>query len=147
MAKILIAEDDPVAQKLISTIARKAGHEISVSPNGRHAWETMSVTHDIDMLITDVMMPEMDGRELMSLVRASDDWGDLPILVISAVIGPRAVGGLLDDGATFFLPKPVRQEDVIEAIERCVGPRARKASGPSAWKALRDNAHQTAGRK
>jgi CheY-like chemotaxis protein len=146
MAKILVAEDDPVAQKLISTIVTRAGHEVSVSPNGRHAWETMSVTPDIDMLITDVMMPEMDGRELMCLVRDSGEWSGLPILVISAVIGPKAVGGLLDEGATFFLPKPVDRDEVVEIIERCVDPRKRKKSGSSVWKTLTDNAHQTTGR-
>ena len=147
MAKILIAEDDLVAQKLIKTIINRAGHGVSVSPNGRHAWETMSVTPDIDMLITDVMMPEMDGHELIRLVRNSDNWAKLPILIISAVIGPKAVGGLLDEGATFFLPKPVDRDDVLEIIERCVGSHIRKTSTGSVWKTLTDNVGQTAAQR
>ena len=114
--KVLIAEDEPISQRLMKRIVSKAGHEVMVSPNGRHAWETMSVTPDIDMLITDVMMPEMDGRELIRLARASEEWAQLPILIVSAFVGPKAIGELLDHGATLFLPKPVMPEDLIESM-------------------------------
>jgi FixJ family two-component response regulator len=94
------------------------------------------------------MMPEMDGRELMSLVRTSEQWEKLPVLVISAIIGPKAVGGLLDQGATFFLAKPVKRSDVEEVVERCVGstePSAKQREQEhSAWKTLAQIARRTA---
>jgi len=124
-------------------IVSKAGHDVVVSPNGRHAWETMSVTPDIDMLITDVMMPEMDGRELIRLARASEEWAQLPILIISAVVGPKAISELLDHGATLFLPKPVMPEDLLESMERCLGAGVGEKSERSAWQALTDNTCET----
>ncbi len=145
MIKILIAEDDPVSQKLMQRIVSKAGHDVLVSPNGRHAWETMSVTPDIGMLITDVMMPEMDGCELIRHVRASEQWSKLPILIVSAFVGPKAVGEMLDQGATLFLPKPIMPEDLIESMERCLGAGACKKSERSAWMTLTNCARQTTG--
>ncbi|ACL05608.1 response regulator [Desulfatibacillum aliphaticivorans] len=120
MAKILIAEDDLITRKVLYKIVEGMGHSVIMSPNGRHAWETLETNPDISMLITDVMMPEMDGRELIELVRAREEFQNLPIIIISAVVGPKAVANLLKMGATLFLSKPLKVDETRKYIERWV---------------------------
>ncbi|MBI9076746.1 MAG: response regulator [Desulfatibacillum sp.] len=120
MAKILIAEDDLITRKVLYKIVEGMGHSVIMSPNGRHAWETLETNSDIAMLITDVMMPEMDGRELIELVRGKEEYQNLPIIIISAVVGPKAVANLLKMGATLFLSKPLKVDETRKYIERWV---------------------------
>ena len=122
MAKILIAEDDPATRYILAKTVEKMGHIAIFSPNGRHAWETLQVNPDIRLLITDVMMPEMDGRQLIGVIRGNEDFRDLPVIIISAVIGPKAIHDLLQIGATFFLPKPLDYKEVIHYVARYLEP-------------------------
>jgi CheY-like chemotaxis protein len=120
MGKILIAEDDPSTCKVLTKILEPMGHQVFISPNGRHAWETLRVNPTIPLLITDVMMPEMDGRQLVGVIRGHSEYRDLPIIIMSAVVGPKEVANLLDMGATLFMPKPLNVADVRENVARCL---------------------------
>lgn len=120
MARILIAEDDPSAQVVVSKFVEKLGHIPVVSPDGKHAYETLQATNDFDLLVTDVMMPKMDGRELIRIIRNNPVFEKLPVIIISAVIGINDISDLLEEGATFFLSKPLNREDFEEYVKRCI---------------------------
>ena len=121
MRKILIAEDDPVSQKLVSLVVERLGHCALVSPNGRHAWEALSAENRFSLLITDIMMPGMDGSTLIRTLRADERFRTLPVLVMSAFIGVSEISGLLGIGATWFLPKPVEIPTLEEYVRRALG--------------------------
>jgi CheY-like chemotaxis protein len=118
MAKILIAEDEIVSQKTLYKVIEDMGHMAFVSPNGRHAWETLKANPDFQLLITDVSMPEMDGRELIKKVRDNDNMKDIPIIIISGVVTVSEILNLLEIGATVFLAKPVKLQEIREYIAR-----------------------------
>ena len=71
MMKILVAEDNVVSQNILEKILEKSGHEVMTAENGLKAWELLQ-RNNIRMVITDWMMPEMDGLELCQKVRSSD---------------------------------------------------------------------------
>src|SRR6056297_123967 len=83
MAKILIAEDDRISQKLAVKIVEELGHTAYVSPHGKHAYEALTAANDFDMLITDIMMPEMDGQQLIKTLRGDQQFMDFPIIIMS----------------------------------------------------------------
>ena len=83
MIKILVVEDDVVTQKLVVAILEKEGYSAFVSPNGRHALEALQVNH-FDLMITDVMMPELDGFSVMDILQKEKTTRDIPIIVITA---------------------------------------------------------------
>ena len=115
MAKILVVEDDVVTQKLVVAILEQQGHYAFVSPNGRHALETLQV-NKFDLMVTDVMMPELDGRALIEAVRNIPRLTGMPIIIISAVIKSSEVMDLLEQGATYFIAKPLEKEDLLEYV-------------------------------
>lgn len=121
MSKILIAEDDPISQRLVSAIVERMGHTALVSPNGRHAWESLNAENTFSLLITDIMMPVMDGTTLIRTLRAEERFKDLPVLVMSAFIGVSEIAGLLSIGATWFMAKPVDRAVLEEYVKRAVG--------------------------
>ncbi|OIQ52120.1 hypothetical protein BerOc1_00593 [Pseudodesulfovibrio hydrargyri] len=121
MAKILIAEDDRISQKLAAKIVEELGHTAFVSPHGKHAYETLMANNDIDLLLTDIMMPEMDGQQLIKTLRGDQQFNDLPIIIMSAVVGISDISNLLKLGATLFLAKPLERAELQGYIARCLG--------------------------
>ncbi len=120
MAKILIAEDDPLSQRFVSTVLERMGHTTYVSPNGRHAWETLSAENQFDLLITDIMMPGMDGTTLIRTIRSEERFASLPIVIMSAFIGVSDISNLLDIGATWFMAKPVEISVLQDYVNRAL---------------------------
>ncbi|HBE95469.1 MAG TPA: response regulator [Desulfovibrio sp.] len=117
MAKILIAEDDRISQKFAAGLVENEGHTAFVSPNGRHAYEALKV-NSFDLLLTDIMMPEMDGRQLILALRGDAALRRMPVIIMSAVVGVGEIAELLKTGATFFLAKPLSAEDLREYLRR-----------------------------
>jgi len=120
MAKILIAEDDRISQKLASKIVEELGHTAFVSPHGKHAYEALTASNDFDLLLTDIMMPEMDGQQLIQTLRGDQQFSDFPIIIMSAVVGMNDISNLLKLGATLFLAKPLDRKELQDYIERCL---------------------------
>ena len=120
MAKILIAEDDRISQKLAVKIVEELGHTAFVSPHGKHAYEALTACNDFDLLMTDIMMPEMDGQQLIQTMRGDQQFMDFPIIIMSAVVGMNEISSLLKLGATLFLAKPLDRQELQAYITRCL---------------------------
>lgn len=120
MAKILIAEDDPLSQKFVATLVERMGHSAFVSPNGRHAWEAICAENHFDILITDIMMPVMDGTALIRTIRGDERFAAMPVIIMSAFIGVKEIAGLLEIGATWFMAKPVERAMLEDYINRAI---------------------------
>ncbi|WP_319471995.1 response regulator [uncultured Pseudodesulfovibrio sp.] len=127
MAKILIAEDDRISQKLAVKIVEELGHTAFVSPHGKHAYEALTACNDFDMLLTDIMMPEMDGQQLIKTMRGDQQFMDFPIIIMSAVVGIGEISNLLKLGATLFLAKPLDRAELQGYISRCLGKKGSKS--------------------
>ena len=116
MAKILIAEDEGTLIDIMSKAVNSMGHTAIKSRNGRVAWDILCDNNDIELLITDVSMPEMDVEELVKHIRQDSDLSEIPILIMSGVIRAKDISNLLKVGATAFLPKPVAINDLKDFI-------------------------------
>ena len=120
MVKILIAEDDAVTQKMVSSVVEDMGYVAIISPNGKHAYETLKANEDISLLISDIMMPEMDGKQLVRTLRRDSGFKDLPIIIMSAVAGIKQISDLLNLGASMFQPKPLDVKVLKKHITSCL---------------------------
>ena len=102
---IMVVDDFDVIRDLVSLILRKEGHEVLESRNGREALDLLS-DNKIDMLITDLNMPEMDGIELVKTVRSRPGLGFVPIVMISSEILEARKQKAYEAGINDWVPKP-----------------------------------------
>lgn len=120
MARILIAEDEIVSRMAVGKIVTSLGHVPIFSPDGQHALETLSIDESIDIVITDVVMPRLNGRELVGRIRGMKHLESIPIIMMSSYVGPKEIADLIEHGATRFQPKPLSYEYLKCNIESCL---------------------------
>lgn len=114
---ILIVEDNPVNARLLALMLKAQGYQTVVAGNGKEALATLSDMPDLQLIITDYMMPEMDGFEFIEKARALLSPNRIPMLVTSAhgdLATIQRVQGLACDG---FLVKPIDRQELIKRVE------------------------------
>jgi len=117
--KVLLAEDNPVNQKLIVRILEKRGHEVVVAQTGREAVDALEAS-EFDLVLMDVEMPEMDGLEATRLIRQrqSPAGRHLPIVGLTAHAMKGDRERCLDAGMDEYMTKPINFDLFIETVER-----------------------------
>ncbi len=120
MYKILIVDDDRTVRTVLNGIAKKSGCAGICASNGMRAKRILEDNTDISAVITDLAMPELDGRGLVEDLRASTKWSKIPILVVSGVASHSELISLLDVGATECLPKPLSPHRVGDFLDQYV---------------------------
>lgn len=118
MAKLLIAEDEECLLNLFSRAVESLGHTVIRCSNGRLAWEVLCDNPDIQLLILDVVMPGMNGQELIARVHQDQRFAGMPILIVSGVIRAKDIAHLLEVGATCFMPKPVDIHELRDFVTK-----------------------------
>lgn len=110
MARVLVVEDDRSANKLICAVLRKDGHEALVAMNGQEALDLLE--HDrVDLVVSDVMMPRVDGLELTRRLREAG-W-DVPILLLTARSDSETLHSGFLQGADDYLTKPADMRELV----------------------------------
>lgn len=114
--KILIAEDDPAARLIVRKSLEDAGHDCIAFEDGLEAWMYYA-EHSAQLIVTDWMMPEMDGLELCRRVR--DSWAQsyTYILILTALSGREKLMEALEAGADDFMTKPVDVPQLVARIK------------------------------
>jgi two-component system, chemotaxis family, chemotaxis protein CheY len=121
MRTVLIADDSKTSQMLVkTTLQRIPNLEFMTADDGLMALEVMKTAH-VDLLVTDINMPEMDGIELVRAVRAKTDTKTLPILIITAKGEEQARDQGLALGANGYILKPVSGRELMEMATRLLG--------------------------
>lgn len=117
MAKILIVEDYPVTQRVLSLTLRHSGYDVTIANHGGEALETLGCT-SIDLAIVDIAMPEMDGLTLLKNLRQDARYHSLPVIMLTASGQDQDRVAALSMGADGFLTKPTGSRELIETIRR-----------------------------
>ncbi len=116
--RLLLAEDNPVNQKLANIMLTKAGYQVNVVDNGRSAVETYVAAPDqFDAILMDVQMPEMDGLEATREIRRQG-YDAVPIIAMTAnaMKGDREI--CLEAGMTDYILKPIKRELVFQVLDK-----------------------------
>ena len=111
--KILVVDDDAIVIKSCKRILEAEGLEVSTVPSADEALE-MIKTYEFDLLLIDVKMPKHDGMFLMREIKKVIP--DIPIVVMSGYPTPETMSEVLKLGATQFVPKPFRPDELTKAI-------------------------------
>ncbi|HET7746607.1 MAG TPA: adenylate/guanylate cyclase domain-containing protein [Vicinamibacteria bacterium] len=102
---ILVVDDNPVNRDMLSRRLQREGHFAVAVENGRQALD-MVREHPFDLVLLDILMPEMNGYQVLEAMKGDDDLRHIPVIMISALDEVESVVRCLEIGAEDYLPKP-----------------------------------------
>jgi CheY-like chemotaxis protein len=117
MPKLLIVDDEVATVDMLSTYLKLLGHEPIGAYNGTDGLVLVEVEKP-ELLILDLMMPDIDGFEVCKRIRAHAQFGKLPVIVISARADKAAIEKALSAGANVYLTKPVDLSKLSREIKQ-----------------------------
>jgi two-component system sensor histidine kinase/response regulator len=117
--KILLAEDNPVNQRLTKYIIAKQGHSVAIAENGREVLILLEKKH-FDLVFMDIQMPEMDGLQTTEAIRRreKETGTHIPIIAMTAHAMKEDRQRCFDAGMDGYISKPINPHEIFEAIER-----------------------------
>jgi two-component system, OmpR family, KDP operon response regulator KdpE len=114
MAQILVAEDDELTRFLLKLSLEQSGHEVIAAANGREALQ-QALTQKPDVLVLDLMMPGINGTEVIRQLRSMPDYKSLRIIVVTGTANPHNIPEAAQ--ADVLLQKPVPIEELLQHIK------------------------------
>ena len=120
MKKILIAEDEESLLRLETILLSSKGYSVTAVTDGRSALDSIAADPP-DIIILDLMLPDIDGMEICRLVRENPRTSTIPVIMLTAKKSSRDVEAGLRCGADAYITKPFKTAAVIEWIQKLVG--------------------------
>ena len=115
--KVLIAEDDERNIFALSCILEENDIQFAVARNGKEVLKILPKDPDIDMVLMDIMMPEMDGYEAMIEIRKQKRYNNLPIIALTAKAMKGDKKKCINAGATDYLSKPIDVDKFLSLLK------------------------------
>ncbi len=120
---VLVVDDNILNRKMLARAVMDQGHQVTTAEDGREALALLRAgkgTH-LDVILLDILMPEMDGYQVLEEVKADDNLHHIPVIMISALEEMDSVVRCIEMGATDYLPKPFNPALARGAAERLAG--------------------------
>lgn len=118
---VMVVEDDQIISSLLKHMLARRGFEVHLAMDGRQASqmvEELAVPPGLVML--DVMLPFVDGFDLIALMRSKEAWKDVPIIMLTSKAQEQNIVRALDAGATDYVVKPFQPEELMARVRRLV---------------------------
>ncbi len=117
---VLIVEDEEDAAELFAEMMRVSGFRVLKTSNSAPAISMMA-SEKPDVIILDIMMPEISGLDILRQMRRDPELANIPVVVVSAKSMPADIKNGMEAGASTYLTKPVGFLELKEAVERAIG--------------------------
>ncbi|MFG2646938.1 HAMP domain-containing protein [Streptomyces sp. NPDC048436] len=111
--RVLIVDDDIRNVFALTHVLSRVGMPVLYAENGREGIETLERNPDTDLILMDIMMPEMDGYETITAIRRTPRWTGLPIIALTAKAMPGDREKAIEQGASDYVPKPVDVDQLL----------------------------------
>ena len=122
MAKlVMLVDDSNVLRKITAFNLKKNGYEVVEATNGEEAIQKLSEGIKPDLMLLDIMMPKMDGFSVLKRLKESEDWKDIPVIVLTAKGGEDDEQTALSLGATMVMTKPFSPAQLIQQVKKVIG--------------------------
>ena len=118
--KILVVDDDPDQREVICSSLKEAGFDIGTATNGIEGLK-MARAGSPDLIVLDVMMPDMDGFAVCVTLREDDATASIPVLMLTGLCSYISQLTGLESGATDYLVKPFKPEQLLSKVEALLG--------------------------
>lgn len=118
--KIVLAEDEPQIARLVEFKLKKEGYEVTWKENGEEALKAIKAEKP-DLVILDVMMPVMDGYEVLRRLKEDENLKSIPVIMLTARAQERDVVKGIDLGAEDYITKPFHPAELLARVKRILG--------------------------
>ncbi|MBW2146793.1 MAG: response regulator [Deltaproteobacteria bacterium] len=117
--KILVVDDDDLVLIALTELLKPKDYEVTTALNGPEALGLLS-RERFDLIILDIIMPEMSGLEVCRKVRDMEDYRDVPIIMLTAKSADEDREQGMEAGANLFLSKPISPQRLIQLVDEAV---------------------------
>jgi DNA-binding response OmpR family regulator len=118
--QVLVADDEPDIVTIVEMILRTEGYEVLKATNGLEALE-LAERHNPDLILLDILMPDMDGWEVLRLLHVDPSTAEIPVAMISAKTGSRAKIASMQEGAVDYITKPFDSRELLTKVRAILG--------------------------
>jgi len=119
---VVVVEDDQIIVMVLEHLLSRHGFTVQVAHDGRQAVDFIErLANPPVLVLLDVMLPYMDGFELIKRIRQRDAWNQVPIIMLTAKSQEQNIVRALDDGANDYVVKPFRPGELMARIRRVTG--------------------------
>jgi len=116
LKKILIVDDDKISREIFQEYLKDFSESLIMFEDGKCAYEKLSSENKISLVITDIIMPEMDGWELIKKIRGLPKHKKTPIIVVTSAEELDDISKLFELGGLWFFNKPIEKTKLIELV-------------------------------
>ena len=116
---VVIVEDSMTQAEQLKYILEKEDYVVLHGRNGKEAWEIIQREKPV-LILSDVMMPDMDGYELCRMVKSKEELKDIPVILITALSDPVDIIRGLESGADNFITKPYQEQFLLSRLRSIV---------------------------
>ena len=127
--RILVVEDHPLIAELVETRLRIEGMQVLKCTSGREALAVIA-REALDVVILDIMMPDVDGYEVLHHIRSLASTATLPVIFLTAKSTPADIEKGLAMGANYYITKPFSGLDLVRKVRLCLGEHSAPAEPP-----------------
>ena len=139
---VLVIDDEEIMREILETLLTREGYQVRLAASGREGVELARST-PFDAVITDVMMPEMDGLQVLDALRNFDD--ELPVIMITAFASMETAVSAMRKGAFDYITKPFKNDEVLVVLNNAVERRRLVAENLTLKQNLQARYHKFAG--
>jgi two-component system chemotaxis response regulator CheY len=117
-ATILVVDDSPTIRKFVSLALEGMGYKVLTAADGMEVLEKLAQNDNIDLIITDLNMPNVDGFELIRTLRSDERFKDVPIIILSSLSDGKSISLGLNLGANSYLVKPFNAKRIQYEVSK-----------------------------
>ena len=114
---ILIVEDNPISLRTVEMILQSNGLETILAKTGKQAIEKLQTRDDIQLVLSDLMMPDMDGYQLLEQISKNEVWRQIPVIVMTSLSDADTVKRVVSLGCRNYVVKPIREETLLPKVK------------------------------
>ena len=118
---VLIVDDSKTVRNLVAFILKAEGIKVTTAEDGLDGMEKLYSMPEVDLILTDINMPRMDGFSFIIAVREQDAYKDIPIIILSTEGGEEDIQKGIRLGANLYMVKPAQPEKMVRNIKMLLG--------------------------
>jgi DNA-binding response OmpR family regulator len=127
---VLVVDDEPHIGRIIKTKLEHGPFRVTLAYDGQQALDALQQHDDVSLVVLDLMMPHLDGLEVLRRMRERDAWQRIPTVVLTAVGEERYQREALGLGASDFLTKPFSPKRLFQRVSELAGATAQDSAAP-----------------